>query len=79
MNELAAINGSVDARHNLGCVESRAGNNLMRAGNNHRAFKHFMLAARAGNKLSLDNGIYARARYKRGIRKLVTRIPKQSR
>ena len=45
--ELAAINGSVDARYNLGCVESRAGN--------HRAFKHFMLAARAGNKLSLDN------------------------
>ena len=35
------------ARHNLGCAESRADNN-------HRAFKHFVLAARAGDKLSLD-------------------------
>jgi hypothetical protein len=46
--ELAAMSGDIKARNNLGCVESRAGNN-------HRAFKHFMLAARAGHMLSLDS------------------------
>ena len=45
--ELAAMNGEVYARHNLGCVEGQAGNY-------HRAFKHFALAARAGDKDSLD-------------------------
>ena len=45
--ELAAMNGSVDARYNLG-------NNELRAGNYYRAFKHFIIAARAGDKLSLD-------------------------
>ena len=45
--ELAAMNGSGNARHNLGCTEGEAGNL-------HRACKHFILAARAGYKLSLD-------------------------
>ena len=45
--ELAAMNGNVHARHNLGCEE-------FEAGNYHRAYKHFILAARAGYKLSLD-------------------------
>ena len=45
--ELAAMNGSVTARHNLGCWE-------FRAGNHHRSYKHFLLAAKAGFKLSLD-------------------------
>ena len=55
--ELAAMNGFVQARHNLGCVESRAGNN-------HRAFKHFIIAARAGNKLSLNT---VKQGYMRGL------------
>ena len=45
--ELAAMNGSVKARHNLGCIEEQAGNFL-------RAYKHLILAARAGFKQSLD-------------------------
>ena len=45
--ELAAMNGSLEGRHNLGCMEGQAGNL-------HRAYKHFMLAARAGYKNSLD-------------------------
>jgi len=39
--ELAAMKGSVHARHNLGCEEEQAGNL-------HRAYKHYLLAARAG-------------------------------
>ena len=39
--------GCVIARHNLGCAEGEAGNPQ-------RACKHFILAARAGYKLSLD-------------------------
>ena len=35
------------ARHNLGCIE-------VDAGNVHRAYKHFILSARAGYKDSLD-------------------------
>ena len=46
--ELAAMNGNLIARHNLGCLEGNAGNIQ-------RAFKHFILAASAGYKLSLDN------------------------
>ena len=42
--ELAAMKGSVLARHNLGCVEVDF----------QRAMKHFVLAARAGDKNSLD-------------------------
>ena len=45
--ELAAMNGNVDARHNLGVIEGIAGNY-------ERAMKHFMVAARAGNNKSLD-------------------------
>ena len=43
--ELAAIKGNVQARNNLGA----------QAGNNHRATKHFIIAAKAGFKLSLEN------------------------
>ena len=46
--ELAAMNGNVGARHNLGCMEGEAGNH-------DRAKKHFILAAKAGFKKSLDN------------------------
>ena len=46
--ELAAMNGSLYARHNLGCFE-------LEAGNHHRAIKHFILSAKAGFKDSLDN------------------------
>ena len=45
--ELAAMNGYVAARHNLSNVEGQDGNH-------ERAMKHFMLAARAGLKGSLD-------------------------
>ena len=45
--ELAAMNGHVKARHNLGIVEGTAGNYR-------RAMKHFILAAKAGFKKSLD-------------------------
>jgi TPR repeat protein len=46
--ELAAMNGDVDARRNLGCMEAQVGNHQ-------RALKHFVLAARAGHKKSLSN------------------------
>ena len=46
--ELAAINGNVMARHNLGIMEGQAGNRQ-------RAFKHLVLAARAGFKVSLES------------------------
>ena len=49
--ELAAMNGSVQARNNLGCSE-------VNAGNIHRAMKHYILAARAGHKYSLDGVKY---------------------
>ena len=45
--ELAAMNGDVYARHNLGCEEYEAGNH-------HRAYKHYILAAKAGVNESLD-------------------------
>ena len=45
--ELGAMNGSVHARNNLGLIEGQAGNY-------DRAFKHSILAARAGSKRSLD-------------------------
>ena len=45
--ELGAMSGDVDARHNLGCMEGRAGNH-------NRAMKHFILSARAGDKDSLN-------------------------
>ena len=45
--ELAAMMGDVKARYNLGALEAQAGNR-------HREMKHFILAARAGYKQSLD-------------------------
>ena len=45
--ELAAMNGDVHARHNLGCMEGNAGNYC-------QAYKHFILSARAGDKGSLE-------------------------
>ena len=46
--ELAAMNGDVAAMHNLGRMEGLAGNDQ-------RAFKHYIIAARAGGKVSLDS------------------------
>eukprot|EP00956_Cyclotella_meneghiniana_P031631 scaffold83626_cov28-Cyclotella_meneghiniana.AAC.2 len=46
--QIAAMTGSMFARHNLGIVE--AGN-----GNIQRSLKHFMIAARCGYQESLDN------------------------
>ena len=45
--EIAAIKRDVHARHNIGCFEGEAGNE-------HRAMKHFLLAANAGYPESLD-------------------------
>ena len=45
--ELAAMNGDVAARYNLGCLEERAGGY-------DRAFKHFILSARDGDKDSMN-------------------------
>jgi len=45
--ELAAMGGHAMARYNLGCLE-------WKAGNYDRAYKHLILAARAGHKKSLD-------------------------
>ena len=46
--ELAAMMGDLDARYNLGREEYRTNNN------HRRAMRHFFLAARAGEKRSLD-------------------------
>ena len=46
--ELAAMNGNVFARYNLGCSEGRAGNYQ-------RAMKHFIISAKAGDDSSLEN------------------------
>ena len=45
--ELAAINGSVDARYNLGVMEGQAGNT-------DRCLKHLIIAAKFGHRASLD-------------------------
>ena len=45
--ELAAMGGNIQARYNLGCVEEKAGDY-------HQAMKHYILAAKAGFKESLD-------------------------
>jgi hypothetical protein len=45
--ELAAMDGNVSARYNLGIIEGRVGNF-------ERSFKHLILAARAGHELSFD-------------------------
>ena len=66
--ELAAMNGYVGARYNLGWMEGQSGNH-------HRAKKHFLLAASAGHQLSLDkvkqgfmNGIVTRDEYANTLR-----------
>ena len=41
------MKGDFDARRDLGCMEGRAGNH-------HRAIKHFILAARDGHSNSLE-------------------------
>ena len=46
--ELAAMGGYIDARHNLGVLEARAGNHS-------RALKHFSIAAGDGYATSLDS------------------------
>ena len=45
--ELAAINGNIKARHNLGCNEYNTGNY-------HQAYKHYIIAAKSGFRPSLD-------------------------
>ena len=40
--------GDVHARNNIGALEGQAGNHR-------RAFKHCLISARSGDKLSLDN------------------------
>ena len=40
--------GDINSRHNLGCLE-------VNAGNYDRAYKHFLLSARAGDTNSLDS------------------------
>ena len=45
--ELAAMNGSAQARHNLGCVE-------VKAGNVDRVMRHMIIAAKAGYKEALE-------------------------
>ena len=45
--EIAAMKGDVQARHNLGALEGNAGNEQ-------RAYKHMIIAAKAGNPQSLD-------------------------
>ena len=45
--ELAAVDGSTNARYNLGCIEGESGNVL-------RAYKYYMIAAKAGDKDSID-------------------------
>ena len=66
--ELAAMNGDVKARLNLGRMEGQAGNH-------HRAMKHYLLAAKAGYKDSLDavkvgymNGIVTKDEYENTLR-----------
>ena len=45
---LAAMDGHVQARHNLGCLEDRVGNQ-------HRALKHFTIAAKTGDMDALES------------------------
>ena len=47
-DELAAMGGNVNARHNLGCFEEEAGNM-------DRAVKHYVIAAGCGDNESLEN------------------------
>ena len=67
------MDGNVPARYNLGCGEGNAGNY-------HRAFKHFILSARAGDNISLDkvkagfiNGIVTKDEYANILRAFQSR------
>ena len=46
--QLGAIGGCLPARHNLACFEGQAGNN-------ERAFKHYLIGAKAGYEPSLKS------------------------
>ena len=66
--ELAAMNGDVQSRYNLGIMEGKAGNY-------HRGMKHYVLAAKAGFKPSLDkvkegfkHGLVTRDEYANSLR-----------
>jgi len=66
--ELAAMMGNAEAQLNLGFAEGQAGNYQ-------RAFKHFIIAARAGSKESLDevkrgfmNGLVTKDEYANTLR-----------
>ena len=55
--ELAAMSGYVPARHNLGCLEEEAGNH-------HRATRHYIIAAKAGDEETLEG---VKLGYKHGL------------
>ena len=65
--ELAAMSGDVYARHNLGCEEYNAGNY-------HRAYKHFVIAAKSGHdvldevKDGFMRGFVAKDEYEQTLR-----------
>ena len=66
--EIAAMKGDVMARHNLGVLEGNAGNEQ-------RAYKHMIIAARAGDPSSLDkvkagymNGLVTKDEYANTLR-----------
>jgi hypothetical protein len=66
--ELAAMGRDIDARHNLGVVEAKAGNMS-------RAMKHWMIAAGAGYDKSLErirycflNGHATKADFEKALR-----------
>ena len=47
--ELGAIGGSLNARHNLGCLEYKI------FGNDERSYKHFLICAKAGLETSMES------------------------
>ena len=62
------MNGSANAKYNLGYAEEQAGNNQ-------RAMKHFLVSARVGDKDSLDkvtsgfrSGIITKDEYEEALR-----------
>ena len=66
--EIAAMKGDVYARHNLGALEGKAGNH-------ERADKHYVIAAKAGYRTSLDvvkegftNGFVTKEEYESTLR-----------
>jgi len=71
-NELAAIGGCPQARHNLGTMEGKAGNH-------DRALKHYMIAARSGCNGSLEmikqmysNGLATKEDYTKALQSYQT-------